>query len=60
MATQTQLTTILKGRTIDSVRQRGTDFDIDFADGSTLSLTLGNASGSVTLTGKDDKEEYAG
>lgn len=60
MATNEKLTHLLEGRKVDSVRQRGADLDIDFADGSTLSLKLSGPTGSVTLTGANDQEEYAG
>ena len=60
MATNEQLTKLLAGRKVDSVRQRGADLDIDFADGSTLSLKLAGPTGSVTVTGADDKEQYTG
>jgi hypothetical protein len=59
MATQQQLTKLLQGRVIDSVRQRGNELDIDFEDGSTLSLKLSAPTQSVTLTSEDDKTEYA-
>ena len=60
MATNQQLTELLAGREIDSVRQRGAELDIDFTDGSTLSLRLAAPTGSVTLTDEDDKKEYSG
>jgi hypothetical protein len=59
MATNSALTKLLKGRTVDSVRQRETELDIDLADGSTLSIKLAAATKSITLTSKDDKTEYA-
>ncbi len=59
MATNEKLTQLLAGRKVDSVRQRGADLDIDFQDGSTLSLRLAGSTGSVTLTDKDDKKEYS-
>lgn len=60
MATNEKLTKLLAGRKVDSVRQRGADLDIDFADGSTLSLKLAGPTGSVTLNGENDTEEYSG
>ena len=59
MATNEKLTHLLSGRKVDSVRQRGSDLDIDFTDGSTLSLKLASERGSVTLTSDDDKKEYS-
>jgi hypothetical protein len=59
MATNADLTRLLKGRTIDSVRQRETDLDIDLTDGSTLSLKLAAGTQSVTLTSSNDKTEYS-
>jgi len=58
MATNQPLTTLLKGRVVDSVRQRGAEFDIDFEDGSTLSIKLAGPTQSVTLINGDDKTEY--
>ena len=60
MATNAKLSKLLKGRKIDSVRQREKDLDIDFEDGSTLSIVLESANSSVTLMNSDDKEEYTG
>ncbi len=60
MATNESLTKLLAGRKVDSVRQRGAELDIDFEDGSTLSLKLSGPSQSVTLTDTNDKQEYAG
>lgn len=60
MATNEQLTKHLQGRKVDSVRQRGADLDIDFSDGSTLSVKLASAAGAVTLTSSDEKQEYSG
>lgn len=59
MATNHELTKLLTGRTVDSVRQRETELDIDFSDGSTLSIKLVAATQSVTLTSSDDKTEYS-
>jgi hypothetical protein len=59
VATNTQLTQLLTGRKVDSVRQRGAELDIDFEDGSTLSLKLSGSAQSVTLTDKNDKQEYS-
>lgn len=60
MATNTALTKVLAGKKVDSVRQRETTLDIDFEDGSTLTLQLGAATGSVTLTNDKDVEQYKG
>lgn len=59
MATNSELTKLLKGRTIDSVRQRDTDLDIDLTDGSTLSVKLSAGAGTVTLVSSKDKTEYS-
>ncbi len=59
MATNEKLSNLLSGRKVDSVRQRGSELDIDFSDGSTLSIKLASEHGSVTLTNDDDKKEYA-
>ena len=59
MATNTELSKLLKGRTIDSVRQRETDLDIDLTDGSTLSVKLAATAQAVTLSSSDDKTEYS-
>lgn len=59
MATHQQLSKLLKGRVIDSVRQRGAELDIDLEDGSTLTLKLAAATQSVTLTSSDDKTEFS-
>lgn len=58
MATNTALTKALAGKKVDSVRQRDTTLDIDFEDGSTLTLHLSTGTGSVTLTGEDDEVQY--
>lgn len=60
MATNTKLTGLLKGRKVDSVRQREAVLDIDFEDGSTLTIILSTSSKSVTLQNDDGKEEYSG
>ena len=60
MATNAKLSKLLKGRKVDSVRQREKDLDIDFDDGSTLSIVLESADSSVTLMNSNDKEEYTG
>ena len=58
MATNQELSKLLKGRTVDSVRQREAQLDIDLTDGSTLSVKLVSATQSVTVTSSDDKTEY--
>lgn len=58
MATNQKLTTLLEGRKVDSVRQRGAELDIDFTDGSTLSLKLAAPTGSIVLNSDDEKTEY--
>jgi hypothetical protein len=60
MATNTALTKVLAGKKVDSVRQRETTLDIDFEDGSTLTLHLSAAAGTVTLTGEDDAVQHKG
>ena len=59
MATNEKLTNLLSGRKVESVRQRGVELDIDFHDGSTLSIKLAGATGSVVLTDENDKKEYS-
>lgn len=59
MATNTKLTQLISGRKVESARQRETELDIDFEDGSTLTLKLAGATGSVSLTDKNDRTEYA-
>ena len=59
MATNEKLTKLLANRKIESARQRGAELDIDFDDGSTLSLKLAGPTGSVTLTDTNDKQEYS-
>jgi len=60
MATNSALTKVLAGKKVDSVRQRETTLDIDFEDGSTLTVHLAAGTGSVTLTGDNDVVEYKG
>lgn len=57
MATHHKLSALLKGRKVETVRQRDNELDIDFTDGSTLSVTLESAD-EVTLTDSDEKTEY--
>ena len=59
MATNQALSKLLSGRKVDSVRQRETELDIDFEDGSTLSIVLAASTKSVTLTNDDGKTEYS-
>lgn len=59
MATNEKLSNLLQGRKVDSVRQRENELDIDFEDGSTLTLKLAAATGSVTLENEDGKKEYS-
>ena len=59
MATNQQLSKLLKGRTVDSVRQRDTELDIDLTDGSTLSIKLAAGTETVTLTSAKDATEYS-
>ena len=59
MATNHELSKLLKGRTVDSVRQRDTELDIDLTDGSTLSVKLAAGTETVTLTASNDKMEYS-
>ena len=58
MATNQQLSELLSGRKVDSVRQRGEVLDIDFTDGSTLEVKLAGEHGSIALTDDDDEKEY--
>ncbi len=58
MATNQKLTKLLAGRKVDSVRQRDTELDIDFEDGSTLTIKLAAPTQSVTLMGSNDTTEY--
>jgi hypothetical protein len=58
MSTHEKLTKLLEGRIVDGIRQRGTELDIDFEDGSTLSVKLVSEYGSITVTAEDDKREY--
>jgi hypothetical protein len=60
MATNEKLTKVLEGKKIDSVRQRGSELDIDFTDGTTLSVKLSGATGSITVSGENDTTIYAG
>ncbi len=60
MATNEKLSKLLEKRQVDSVRQRGADLDIDFTDGSTLSLKLSAATGAISLAKSDDTKEYEG
>ncbi len=59
MATNQELSKLLKGRIVDSVRQRETELDIDLTDGSTLSIKLATGTETVTLTSSSDKTEYS-
>ena len=59
MAMNHELSKLLKGREIDSVRQRDTEMDIDLTDGSTLSLKLAAGTETVTLVNSNDKTEYS-
>ena len=59
MATNHELSKLLKGRTVDSVRQRDTELDIDLTDGSTLSVKLATGTDTVTLTSAKDTTEYS-
>lgn len=58
MATNQPLTKLLKGRVIDSVRQRGAELDIDLEDGSTLTILLAGPAGNIKLISDDEKTEY--
>jgi len=59
MSTNQQLTNLIAGRKVDSVRQRDTELDIDFADGSTLTIKLAAAAHSIKLVDSDDQTEYS-
>ena len=41
-------------------REDGTELDLDFADGSTVKLTLADPGNSLALRDKDHKVEYMG
>ena len=58
MATNHQLSKLLKGREIETVRQRDTELDIDFTDGSTLSVKLAESTKPITLVDSDEDPEY--
>lgn len=60
MATNEKLSHLIAGRKVESVRQREAELDIDFEDGSTLTIKLSAPANSISLIGKDDKSEYAG
>ncbi len=60
MATVQALTKLLVGRKVDSVRQRESELDIDFEDGSTLTVKLAAPAGGISLMGSDDKPQYTG
>lgn len=60
MATNAALTKVLAGKKVDSVRQRETTLDIDFEDGSTLTVQLAAGTGAVTLMNDNDVVEYKG
>jgi hypothetical protein len=59
MATNERLTKVLEGRIVDGIRQRGAELDIDFEDGSTLSIKLVSEHGSIKVTAEDDSTEYS-
>ncbi len=58
MATNRKLTDALKGKTVDSVRQRDQEVDIDFEDGYTLSFRLHAAEGNLSLDDDDGNTVY--
>ncbi len=60
MATVQALTKLLAGRKVDSVRQRESELDIYFEDGSTLTVKLAAPAGGISLMGSDDKPQYTG
>jgi len=59
VSTNQELTNVIKGKEVDSVRQRGADLDIDFEDGSTMSVKLADAQGTVTVEDDDGNEHYS-
>jgi hypothetical protein len=59
MSTNQQLTNLIAGRKVESVRQRDTELDIDFADGSTLTIKLAAPAHSIKLVDSDDQTEYS-
>ncbi len=48
----------MTGGTVKAVRQQGTDFNLDFEEGSTLTMTLAEATSSVMVRNKDEDLEY--
>ncbi len=58
MAANKKLTSIIKGRTIKSVRQSGPVLLLDFDDGSTMQIKLMEATSSVMLRNKKKEIEY--
>jgi len=60
MAANAKLTHAIQGKKVESARQRGEELDIDFEDGTTLSVVLSSADSSVTVRDKNDKEVYSG
>ena len=59
MATNQALSKLLKGRVVDSVRQRDKELDIDFEDGSTMTIVLAAPTQSIKLVSDADKVEYS-
>jgi len=59
VSTNQELTNVIKGKEVDSARQRGAELDIDFEDGSTLSVRLADAEGTVTVDDDDGNRHYS-
>ena len=59
MATNAKLTQAVKGKKVETARQRGAELDIDFEDGTTLSVVLSSEK-AVTVRDSNDKETYSG
>ena len=52
--------TVPTGAKLLKVREDGTELDLDFADGSTASLTLADPGNSLAMRDKNHKVEYMG
>jgi len=49
----------IAGKTVKAVRQKATEFDLDFADGTSAAITLAEETASVMLRDKAGVLEYA-
>ena len=59
MAANQKLTHAISTRQIEKVRQEDTTLHLDFADGSTMQISLAGPTSSVIVRDKDGKLEYA-